>query len=168
MENYSDNLEICSKQCGSKCCKSTPPGLTKDDIKRIEEKTKHDLWKKTVVSNQKTTFIVSKKGKGDNCFFLSKEGFCEIYEQRPLDCRLFPLFVKIKKQEENLFNVKWLVWYCPLTETKGTDVLYLEARNLLKEILTKNPEEIFDYQESMYISGGYKKKHFFKEEYLKI
>ena len=168
MKNSSDSLEICSKQCGSKCCKSTPPALTKEDIKRIEVQVKQEPWKKTIETEQKTTYVVAKKNQGNNCFFLLEDGSCAIYEQRPLDCRLFPLFVKIKKQMENEFKVKWLVWYCPLTESKGTDVLYSEARELLKKSLKKNPEEIFEYQESMYISGGYKRKHFFKEESLKI
>ena len=168
MDNSVDSLEICSKQCLSKCCQSTPPALTKIDIKRIEDKIGNNLWKKKIEFNQKTTVVVAKKNNRKDCFFLSEEGLCKIYEYRPLDCKLFPLFIKIKKEEEEQYKIKWLIWYCPLTEAKELEVLYKDAQKLLYEIIKENPEEIFDYQESMYISGGYKKKHFFKQEYLKI
>ncbi|MHA1199491.1 MAG: YkgJ family cysteine cluster protein [Candidatus Heimdallarchaeaceae archaeon] len=169
MKKSFDSLEICSKHCKSKCCRSTPPALTKDDIGRIEDKTNSKEWYTTIEFNQKTASVVAKKSEdSDDCFFLSDEGLCNIYNHRPLDCRLFPLFVKINKQSEKEYIVRWLVWYCPLTENKGIDILKEESEKLMISILSKNPNQIFDYQEAMYVSRGYKKKHFFKEECLKI
>ncbi|MCE7741622.1 MAG: YkgJ family cysteine cluster protein [Candidatus Heimdallarchaeota archaeon] len=168
MKKPSDSLEICSKHCGSKCCRSTPPALTKEDIDRIEEKTNIENWYTTIEFNQKTANVVAKKNDTDDCFFLSDNGLCGVYDYRPLDCKLFPLFVQIKKQGEKEYNVRWLVWYCPLTENKGIEVLKVESEKLLISILSENPDQIFDYQEAMYTSRGYKKKHFFKEECLKI
>lgn len=168
MSDRSNNMDICSIQCGSRCCKSTPPALTNEDFIRINKIIKNDRWYTIIESRQKNVKIVSKKNGTKDCFFLLDNGLCEIYDFRPLDCKLFPLFLKIKKQNDNEYNVKWLVWYCPLTEKKGIDKLRDDSTKLLKSILSDNSKQIFEYQEAMYISRGYKKKHFFKEECLKI
>ena len=163
-----DSLEICSKHCGSKCCRSTPPALTKIDFERISEKNKEDKWYNIIETNQKKAFVVAKQTDSDDCFFLSDEGLCVIYSDRPLDCTLFPLFIKIKQVSEGEYEIKWLVWYCSLTEAVGIEALKKEAKKFLISKLSENPDQIFDYQDVMHISKGYKKKHFFKEERLKI
>ena len=168
MKNTSDNLEICSQICESKCCKSTPPALTNFDIERIKKKITNQDWYTTINSNQKQAKVVSKKAGSNDCFFLSFKGTCEIYDDRPLDCKLFPLFVKIKKVNSNEYNIKWLIWYCPLTNKSEIEDLKINAEKLIVALLSENPDQIFEYQEGMFISGGYKKKHFFKEECLKI
>ncbi len=168
MKITSDSLEICSKHCESKCCRSTPPALTKIDFERISEKNKESNWYNTIETNQKKALVVAKQKDSDDCFFLSDDGVCAIYSDRPLDCMLFPLFIKIKQVSRGEYEVKWLVWYCPLTEKKGIESLKKEAKKLLISKLSENPNQIFEYQEAMHISKGYKKKHFFKEERLKI
>ncbi len=168
MNNLCNSQEICSKHCGSKCCRSTPPALTKEDAKRIKEKTNNSDWYNSIELKQKTAHVVAKKDNTKDCFFLSDEGLCDIYNYRPLDCRLFPFFVKVKKRSENEYDIKWLIWYCPLTEEMGKEQLKNEAEKLLLSSIKENPDQIFDYQEAMYVSGGYKKKHFFKEECLKV
>ncbi|MCK4896847.1 MAG: YkgJ family cysteine cluster protein [Candidatus Heimdallarchaeota archaeon] len=166
MENTSDE-KICSIICGSKCCRSTPPALTKEDFSRIQANTKQENWFKTI--NEKNNIrVVGKKGNLVDCYFLSEKGLCRIYENRPLDCKLFPLFVKIKPEGEKEYRLRWYVWYCPLTEKKGIEELLQKAEAIVHDYLLAKPEIMFDYQNVMYVSGGYKKKHFLKEELLTI
>jgi len=168
MSESLDETEICSKICGSKCCRSTPPALTSIDFERIAKIKEGETWYTKLNQEKKDIFVISKKEKSDDCFFLSVNGLCAIYENRPLDCRLFPLFLKIKKIDDISYNLKWLVWYCSLTEAIGIENLQTRSRSLIESKLSQNPEEIFEYQEAMYLSKGYKRKHFLIEERLKI
>lgn len=166
MENTSDE-KICSIICKSKCCRSTPAALTKEDFNRIEANTKKKGWFRTI--NEKNNIrVVGKKENLVDCYFLSEEGLCRIYKYRPLDCKLFPLFVKIKSDGEKEYRLRWYVWYCPLTEQKGIEELLKKAETIVHDYLLVKPEIIFDYQKAMDESGGYKKKHFLKEELLTI
>ena len=168
MSEIQDETEICSNICGSKCCRSTPPALTKLDFERIEKNIENKNWYTKLKQEKNDIIIISKKEKSNDCYFLSAEGLCTIYEIRPLDCKLFPLFLKIKKIADTEYNLKWLIWYCPLTEAVGIEDLKTRSSTLIETILLQNPAEIFNYQEAMYISKGYKKKHFLIEERLKI
>ena len=168
MSEILDETKICSSICGSKCCRSTPPALTSIDFERITKITEKENWYTKLNEEKKNIFVISKNEKSDDCFFLSTDGLCSIYENRPLDCKLFPFFLKIKKIDDLNYNLKWLVWYCPLTEAIGTENLQTRSKSLIESILSHNPEEIFEYQEAMYLSKGYKRKHFLVEERLKI
>ena len=168
MEETLETTIICSEHCGSKCCQSTPPALTMDDFERISKSVKGKEWFNSIESSNKKASVISKKKNSNDCYFLADTNLCQIYENKPLDCRLFPLFIKIKEIEKDEYELKWLVWYCPLTDTKGIEVLKEEARIIIEELLVNNPEQIFEYQNAMYASNGYKKKHALDEEYLKI
>ncbi len=166
MKNTSDE-KICSIVCGSKCCRSTPPALTKEDFNKIQANTEQKRWFRTI--NEKDSIrVVGKKENLIDCYFLSENGLCCIYENRPLDCKLFPLFVKIKHEGEKEYSLRWYVWYCPLTEKKGIEELLQKAETIVHDYLVVKPEIMFDYQNVMCESGGYKKKHFLKEELLTI
>ena len=163
-----ETVEICAKICKSKCCKSTPPALTSEDFNRISKIQKDVKWFINIDEEDPKKKVVSKKEDKIRCFFLSNEGLCEIYNARPLDCELFPLFFKIDKINETEFLLRWYVWYCPLTESKGIDYLKDEASKKIQMILNNKPKLLFEYQNAMYASQGYKKKHFLHEERLKI
>ena len=168
MNNSSDNRDICSKQCGSKCCRSTPPALTKNDIERITTFTNSNKWYEMLEFNQRKTPVILKQKDKEKCLFLTDEGLCSIYTRRPLDCMFFPLFIQIEQKSEIEYNIRWLVWYCLLTEKIGMEALKKEAMRILITKLFEDPNEIFEYQEAMYTSRSYKQKHFFVEERLKI
>jgi Fe-S-cluster containining protein len=168
MINELDEKEICSIRCGSRCCKSTPPALTSNDIERIKRATEFNNWYYKIESEFGASYAVAKKEKSDDCIFLTKDSLCLIYENRPFDCKLFPFFIKIKRESETNFVLKWLAWYCPLTETLGLEKLKEKSKHLVELILSNDPEEIFEYQTAMFVSKGYKKKHFIMEERLKI
>ena len=132
------------------------------------------LYKKTRVlqgyidEEKNGTKVISKNDGKVDCYFLSEENLCKIHDYRPLDCELFPILFQIKTIDKVEFNVRWLVWYCPLTEVRGVDSLLEEAKAKIENILEDDPQQLFDYQEAMYASNGYKKKHFLYEERLKI
>ena len=168
MKIIEERLKICSEQCSSKCCKSTQPVLTSEDFMRIKSNTDKIDWFEEKKENNEIIRLVGKKRESNDCIFLTDERKCEIYEYRPLDCILFPIFLKIKKGESNKYNIRWLFWYCPLSEKVGIDILKLESRVLVKNYLSSKPQYIFEYQTAMYKSGGYKRKHFFEEEDLTI
>lgn len=168
MSENLDETEICSNTCKSKCCRSTPPALTTLDFEKIKKNTEEKNWYTKLNQEKKDVFVIAKKENSNDCFFLSIDGSCTIYEHRPLDCRLFPLFLKIEKISDREYNLKWLVWYCPLTEAVGIEKLKTRSKTLIESKLSQDPDEIFEYQEAMYISKGYKRKHFLIEERLKI
>lgn len=159
---------ICTEECGSKCCRSTPPALTSEDISRISNAVSNDEWMRVVKKSERKIHVINKKNKTDDCYFMSEQNLCNVYDNRPLDCRLFPIFLKIKEIKEHSYVIKWLVWYCPLTEKMGLNTLLEEAKKIIETYLKRNPQIIFEYQTAMYESGGYKKKHFMKEEIITI
>ncbi|MHA2357486.1 MAG: YkgJ family cysteine cluster protein [Candidatus Heimdallarchaeaceae archaeon] len=168
MKDQVSRKEICSKHCGSKCCRSTPPALTSEDFLRIKKNLKIDEYISKVEKEDQFIYLINKKQESEECIFLTEEFLCKIYDYRPLDCILFPIFLKIKKSEEDRFSVKWLVWYCPLTDKIGVDNLKQEARKKALSILAEQPQILFEYQNAMNLSGGYKRKHFLNEENLTI
>lgn len=164
---YTSDERICNLECGSKCCKSTPPALTSEDLNRIQTKINHQNWFQ-FISEKSRIRVIGKKENLIDCHFLTEDGLCQIYDYRPLDCELFPLFAKIKQEGEREFRIRWYVWYCPLTEKKGVEELHKKAGYIIHDYLNSKPEIIFEYQKAMLESGAYKKKHFLKEELLTI
>ena len=164
----SQRLRICAEKCGSKCCKSTPPALTSEDIRRINKHISNDKWIKKIEGSDKIVHIVKKKNETSDCHFLTERNLCSVYDNRPLDCKLFPIFLKIKENTEDSYKIKWLVWYCPLTQEIGLETLLKEARKIIGVYLEKEPQIVFEYQTAMYESGGYKKKHFMRDDIITI
>ena len=60
--------------------------------------------------------------------------------------------------------MRWLTWYCPLTEQLGTEELRHQIKEMVVQMLRNNPKTIHEYQQVMYETGGYKRKHFLLEE----
>jgi len=159
----SESTKICRDTCKSKCCKSTPPALTSEDLTRISNAL---MIKKEEFAKKKTKwFFVKKRENSSNCYFLSDAGECNIYTSRPLDCQLFPILFKIKKIDSS-YVIKWYIWYCPLTDFFTPKYLIEKAKKIIASYLEKDPKILFEYQSAMYETGGYKRKHFLFEEKL--
>lgn len=93
------------------CCKSIPPMLSSRDIKRIAKRL--NLSPKAFSENYT---LVDEDGdtvmNASPCPFLQDDNKCEIYEDRPSACRLYPhsgeqLFI------QNLSHHKRNMKYCP-------------------------------------------------------
>lgn len=90
------------KNCAvaEKCCTNPkpngelgPPYLTEDDVKRIErflQKPRNSFSDESV--DQESSYLsrsIKTRPEGGCIFYRDRK--CQIYEARPLDCRLFPL-----------------------------------------------------------------------------
>ncbi len=162
-----NSFYICYNVCGNKCCKSTPPALTSEDIRKITTKyLLDDVIEKISKGDRHSAYVIKKKEGTNDCIFLLSDGRCKIYPQRPLDCKLFPILFKIKKLDEGKYLIKWYIWYCPLSNKIPTEKMLDYARTIVRSYLPKNENILFEYQEAMYSSNGYKKKHYLNEEVL--
>ena len=70
------------------CCLDTEMPLTDEDIERIEALGFRDFY------IEKDGFRVL-KNIGRRCFFLSEDGRCRIYRDRPEGCRYYPFVLDI-------------------------------------------------------------------------
>jgi len=157
----SKSTQICRDTCKSKCCKSTPPALTSEDLTRISNAL--GIKKEEFANNKNNYFFVKKRENSNDCYFLSDEGECKIYNYRPLDCQLFPVLFKIKRVDSS-YLIKWYIWYCPLTDFFTSEFLIEKAKKIIIRYLEKDSGILFEYQSAMYGTGGYKRKHFLFEE----
>lgn len=146
--------EICII-CGAKCCKSTQPTLTSDDISRIKDIVKgtpRENFVKEKIRDGKRYFLVRKKDSGNDCIFL-EDSKCVIDSVKPLDCRMFPVLFKI--EDGRLVS---LYHKCLLSEK--IDIRELERRyiGMIKELIEKNRKCFDEYQAGLELSGAYKGK----------
>ncbi len=90
--------DVCNHCCvGGRCCSSfdiiNSPVLNNDEMTKIREILNSDEFYIAVDKN-----IYKLKTNNNKCIFL-KNGRCSIYENRPLDCRLYPFDI-IKKDSK--------------------------------------------------------------------
>jgi len=105
-----DWLDFCNP-CKSWCCHGENPFASEDELKRL------DLEK------------IGTKLDG-SCVLLDNLGKCSYYENRPFECRIFPLDI----QEIN-GDLSWVVWNaCPATPK----IDYEQLANSFEANLSKN------------------------------
>lgn len=84
-------LDFCIP-CGSWCCHNENPFASENELLQLH-----------------VTKINTKED--GSCVFLNKSGRCEVYANRPLECRIFPF--DVQEMNGTLF---WVVWdVCPAT-----------------------------------------------------
>ncbi|MBU0962556.1 MAG: YkgJ family cysteine cluster protein, partial [Nanoarchaeota archaeon] len=71
------------KKCDGKCCKEFEIFLTRDDLNKLKK-----FKGKFKIKKEGSAFAMHHSKK---CYFLSKNGCILNENQKPLDCRLFPL-----------------------------------------------------------------------------
>ncbi len=117
------SLDACQRCTDASCCKSggiaktiEPPFLTSFDIAQIGKFTglPADVYSETVVNpHTGNTVRFLKTTSREGCHFLN-EGRCSIHDHRPIDCRLFPLDLRMVEGE-----LTWVIYnynHCELTE----------------------------------------------------
>lgn len=143
------NLESCKSCSGFLCCGTLkeggviePPFLFEQDIQNIEdatglEKDKFCTEKINPVTGNITKFM--KTNKDDGCIFFDKNtAKCSIYNNRPIDCRLFPL--DIVKRNEKLY---WAIYNYQLCEAK--EEIYSKKLDSTEIILPEIEGQLVDY-----------------------
>ncbi len=111
--------EVCRKYGCHKCCLETEMPLTEEDIRRIE-----------ALGYRRGQFAVQRDGVwrlrnlNGKCFFLGDDGLCQIYEHRPMGCRLYPV-IEVDGEcsvdtefcpYAHLVSKEELMWACPLVK----------------------------------------------------
>ncbi|MCF8109841.1 MAG: YkgJ family cysteine cluster protein [Desulfohalobiaceae bacterium] len=96
-----DHRDRCQR-CGT-CCRNGPPGLHEEDkplydggrlgkadllTLRTGEWVYDNIEKKSRILTEEMVRIRTKPGEGACLFFNSRQNSCEIYEHRPLECRI--------------------------------------------------------------------------------
>ncbi|WP_123538173.1 YkgJ family cysteine cluster protein [Halosimplex salinum] len=117
-------VSVCATECGAACCQDGA-FLRPADVDTLEQcgvsEAIHECGRRTRVDED------------GSCTLLADDNHCRIYEDRPLDCRLFPVGFELDDRREVVHIV--LVG-CPLTEVLDEETLaeYVEsARAALSE-----------------------------------
>jgi Fe-S-cluster containining protein len=93
------SLRICNECRGPNCCEVEPPFLTAGDVVQISNSTDlgADVFSEERKDGSDKTFRQMKVGADGKCiFYSSQSGKCGIYENRPLDCKLFPMDIDVQ------------------------------------------------------------------------
>ena len=102
----------CAK-CGGKCCKGESGYIfvTSNEIQKIAESLQMEFDEFCLKFVKKVGYRYSliekkeKEGKGYACVFFDEEGGkCQIYENRPKQCKQFPFWECYKKDYEILMK----------------------------------------------------------------
>jgi Fe-S-cluster containining protein len=106
--------------CKRHCCGMIPdliPVLLPDEVSKYPEKDREFKWGLWIL-----------KQKEDICIFKGSSG-CSIYEQRPLECQLYPYLIDL----DNL-GVKLDDRYCPQYTEYKNDNLIIYAKNIIEKL----------------------------------
>ena len=118
-------------QCAN-CCKNHSPRFKQPDIKRIAKSLRikeGDLVAQYLKLDEEGDYVTRQKP----CPFLAEDNTCNIYEDRPSDCRRYPYTdedVFLKRVQLTLKNT--LV--CPIAATVADNLLKMEGKRVDKSI----------------------------------
>lgn len=118
-----DDAAVCVETCGSRCC-SGGAFLRPADEAALRAAGVDDPG----APNRPTT----RTGEDGDCVHLREDGRCGVYDDRPLDCRLFPLGYRLDDDER---RVEVTLATCPLAEAipdGSVAELVRRARRLLE------------------------------------
>lgn len=124
MNPDADSTTICIEECGSACC-AGGAFLRPADADRLAELGHEDA----VATDSPRT----RTDADGDCVLLDDNGQCSVYEERPLDCRLFPLGFEL---DDGAQLVRLVLVGCPLAEQYGAakqSRLAAEARQTLEQ-----------------------------------
>lgn len=109
--------------CGV-CCERTEMLLSKEDVERLEGAgVSRDEF--TRIGEEGLTRL---RNVGEWCYFCDPtEKTCQVYEERPLGCRLYPVIYSI---DEGVVVDE----LCPVRQTVSKHELTMQGRILLKHI----------------------------------
>lgn len=101
--DYQISKAINCKDC-SNCCRNISIFVLKSELLKMEEL-------KVPLSKKNGFHFISLKTDG-TCYNLNKNNRCNIYDYRPMTCRLFPFY--LMKRISTGFENKWIKYqFCP-------------------------------------------------------
>ena len=111
---------LCGNCDHKNCCTdSAVPLVFSNDLERIKNKDlEYDKHLKTININNKEVYAVKKKEHSNQCIFWDGNiGGCQIYDSRPIDCRLYPFDILYVND-----SYHWIVYSC----NKNSDWVWSE------------------------------------------
>jgi len=155
-----DNLfNFCQNCSGHRCCgllnKEDTVYLTEYDTKLLKTipNFKHPDFINKKIHPNTGKILYSLFIKNKSCgFFNRKSGRCNIYQYRPLDCRLFPL--DIDKQGKKYF---WILYDCCQLNKKQIKRLVKYAESEILPLLKNDLENYALLSCSFHTSGHWQK-----------
>ncbi|MCL2291556.1 MAG: YkgJ family cysteine cluster protein [Nitrososphaerota archaeon] len=138
---YPKNIQFECNKCAI-CCGNTKEKtrhilMLKNEAQEIQEQTKlytHDFCYE--IPN-KQPYLYEMKIANNKCYFLKPDGYCNIYNYRPLICRFYPF--ELKFNEEQQTYIFTATKECPtlnqngkhLTQTDFKQLFWLAEKKLL-------------------------------------
>jgi Fe-S-cluster containining protein len=135
-------VRICAKECGASCC-SGDIYVGRGDTRRLREGGHGDF---VDTGTPQRTMQTDENG---DCRFLGEDNRCTVYDDRPIDCQLFPLGMNVIDD-----TVEIVLVGCPLsnmmndTEVSG---LVVEAKSIISNYTRA---DLYAYDELSF-SGEY-------------
>lgn len=74
--------------------------MLESEVQEIREQTKLDIDTFCSEIVDKQPYIFEMKISNDKCFFLNNNGYCDIYNSRPLICRFYPFELKFDTEQQ--------------------------------------------------------------------
>ncbi len=150
-------------QCQSckDCCKFEEkdayyaPIFTQEELTKIKDKNNTFFPFKNSRNIFQIKLIKTKHPKILACPYLNEEThLCEIYEIRPIDCKIWPFLFMHSENKDKILLACWDKDACPktdkMTQEKYNEYLSEQEKELTKmnmpEFIKKNPEYIWDYE----------------------
>jgi len=125
---FVDFKDVCSR-CSDNCCTRFYAVLLPEE----EEEFKESSFE--IETGRGAVRCIGSVG-GKPCPYLSKEGYCTVYERRPLDCRLWPVLVYVDFSTRE--RVIYLDLECPAVKEGKV------SASLIKQIVKALMEIDFD------------------------
>lgn len=145
-------VDICSNQCGAECC-SGIIFLGEEDIKKLKQLGYSNF---TTDNNKKELMLTD---ESNDCIFLDENNKCSIYENRPIDCQLFPLGFKINSRKIHIVLIK-----CPLSKELPDQMIDSMSTQAKKLISSYSEEELYQYDNLPFESSYTKISSFSMDE----
>lgn len=135
-------VEICAGECGAECC-SGDIYVSETDVSRLEEAGYEGFL------SPNRDLRTMRTDDEDRCQFLGEDNLCTIYNDRPIDCQLFP-FGFILSEEE----IKIVLVNCPLS-TKMRESVIAEMLPEIKKKITAYTKADLEEYDSLPFTGDY-------------
>jgi Fe-S-cluster containining protein len=130
---YPKNLRFECNRCAI-CCGNTKEKnrhilLLESEAQEIQEQTKLDITVFCSKLPDKQPYIFEMKLSNDKCFFLKPDdGYCSIYNYRPLICRFYPFELKFDETQQTY--VFTATSECPVLNQGGKRLTQIDFKLL--------------------------------------
>ncbi len=149
IQKYSGTYSFC-EGCNDHCCNKVKPNgrievpiLLSGEVKKIEALSKENKNKFSILKKGLGKGVRAIRTDSKGCYFY-RHGKCDIYDARPLDCRIFPFDIIENDGRLTLIGYKSLSPF-PLSKD-----LYVQNLEKAESVLPFFKEDIFTYARMLF------------------